>query len=150
MKLQKDISDQELAARFRAHDIGMTRQRLAIARLLFRLGRHVSADDVYVKVNGDRPRGSGQHVSKATVYNTLGLFARRGLVREVIADPTRVFYDPNTRPHHHFYDVDSGELTDIDEDKVNLDRLPAVPEGTQLQGVDVIIRVGRRNESGTA
>lgn len=150
MLQQKDISDKELAARFQAHAIGWTRQRLAIARLLFRLGRHVSADDVYVLVNDEQAPGGGQHVSKATVYNTLGLFARRGLVREVIADPTRVFYDPNTRPHHHFYDVDSGELTDIDEDQVNLANLPPMPEGVQLQGVDVIIRVSRRDPSGTA
>lgn len=81
------------------------------------------------------------NVSKATVYNTLGLFARNGLVNEVIVDPTRVFYDPNTTHHHHFYNIDTGELTDIEADQLMLTQPPALPEGTTTAGVDVIIRV---------
>jgi len=143
MEQRKYISDQEISARLVRAKIGATRQRMAVAAVLFRHGRHVSAEDVYLLVNRNLPAGQHQ-VSKATVYNTLGLFARAGLVREVIADPTRVFYDPNTEPHHHFYDVDTGELTDIDEEDVRLQQLPAVPEGTRVHGVDVIIRVSRR------
>ena len=81
------------------------------------------------------------HVSKATVYNTLGLFASKGLIREVIVDPTRVFYDPNTSDHHHFYNVDTGELQDIDVADVQVSQLPELPAGTVTDGVDVIIRV---------
>ena len=80
-------------------------------------------------------------VSKATVYNTLGLFARNGLVREVIVDPTRVFYDPNTSDHHHFYNIDTGELLDINTSELRISDLPELPEGTVAAGVDVIIRV---------
>jgi Fur family iron response transcriptional regulator len=79
------------------------------------------------------------------VYNTLGLFARNGLVREVIVDPTRVFYDPNTDNHHHFYNMDTGELMDIDSSELRISELPELPEGTVAAGVDVIIRV--RDES---
>jgi Fur family iron response transcriptional regulator len=74
------------------------------------------------------------------VYNTLGLLAEKGLVREVIADPTKVFYDPNTAPHHHFYDVSTGELRDIDASQVQVSGLPPIPEGAVLEGVDVIVR----------
>lgn len=81
------------------------------------------------------------HVSKATVYNTLGLFARNGLVNEVIVDPSRVFYDPNTTHHHHFYNIDTGELTDIEADQLMLSEPPTLPEGTTIAGVDVIVRV---------
>ncbi len=98
----------------------------------------MSAEDVFNVVNGEDRR-----VSKATVYNTLGLLAEKGVVREVIADPVRVFYDPNTAPHHHLYDESTGELTDVDASKVQVTGLPPLPEGTALQGVDVVIRIRR-------
>ena len=84
-------------------------------------------------------------VSKATIYNTLGLFASKGLLREVIVDPSRVFYDSNTGHHHHFFNVDSGTLSDIQADQLPIGDLPSLPEGTEVDGVDVIVRV--RNQS---
>ena len=118
-----------------------TQQRMQIARVLFEQPRHVSADQIMQQVNTGR-----SHVSKATVYNTLGLFARSGLINEVIVDPTRVFYDPNTSQHHHFYNVDTGELTDIDVSSLSINDMPELPDGTVEAGVDVIIRV-RNNTS---
>ncbi|MBI3547275.1 MAG: transcriptional repressor, partial [Gammaproteobacteria bacterium] len=97
---------------------------------------HLSADEVFRLINADN-----QRVSKATVYNTLGLLADKGVVREVIADPTRVFYDPNTTPHHHFFDVATGELTDISADQIHVTGLPPLPAGAKLEGVDVIVRL---------
>ena len=129
-------TEEELLAHLAAHDIQPTRQRREIARVLFARPQHLSADDVLRLVNADGPRAS-----KATVYNTLGLFARKGLIREVIVDPTRVFYDPNTREHHHFYNVDTGRLEDIDADVCAVQGLPRPPEGTVAEGVDIIIRV---------
>jgi Fur family iron response transcriptional regulator len=78
--------------------------------------------------------------SKATVYNTLNLFLEKGLVREVIVDPAKVFYDPNTLPHHHFFNVVTGELTDIDASALKVKSLPSLP-GMVTEGVDVIIRI---------
>ena len=129
-------SKQDIARLLRDHGILPTQQRLMIARVLFERHQHYSADLVMTSVNEGRDR-----VSKATVYNTLGLFARNGLVREVIVDPTRVFYDPNTTNHHHFYNVDSGELTDIDSADLQIKELPTLPAGTVAEGVDVIIRL---------
>ena len=126
----------------KANSILPTQQRLMIARVLFETRQHLSADQVLGRVNDGRDR-----VSKATVYNTLGLFARNGLIREVIVDPTRVFYDPNTSHHHHFYNVDTGELQDIDADRLAVEKLPELPDGTTTVGVDVIIRV--RNTADT-
>ena len=133
-------SRQDVARMLRDHGILPTQQRLMIARVLFEHHQHYSADQVMSSVNEGRER-----VSKATVYNTLGLFARNGLVREVIVDPTRVFYDPNTSNHHHFYNVDTGELIDIDSASLQISDLPELPERTVAEGVDVIIRI--RNES---
>ena len=136
MAHKKTYTHDEIAVLLRARDINPTSQRVEIALLLFTRCEHLSAEEVFALVNGDSAR-----VSKATVYNTLGLFAERGLVREVIADPTRVFYDPNTAPHHHFYDTSTGKLMDIPTEEVQIRTLPALPDGMRLEGVDVIVRV---------
>jgi Fur family iron response transcriptional regulator len=132
-------SKDELIQLLGRHGINTTAQRIDIARVLFAHGDHVSAEVVFDRVN--RELSDARRVSKATVYNTLGLFADKGLIRQVIADPTRVFYDPNTQPHHHFYDVDNHRLTDIDVSDIEMQGLPALPEGATLEGVDVVIRV---------
>lgn len=129
-------SEVEIVALLRSHDIYPTTQRVIITRLLFEKCTHLSAEDVFRLVNADN-----HHVSKATVYNTLGLLAEKGVVREVIADPTRIFYDPNTQPHHHFFDVATGELTDISADQIRVSSLPPLPPGARLEGVDVIVRL---------
>ena len=123
----------ELLAR---HDISPTQQRRQIARILFAKSQHLSAEQILEQVNRE-----GDLVSKATVYNTLGLFARKGLVREVFVDPTKVFYDSNIKPHHHFYNVDTGELADIAEGQVSLSGIPLPPEGAQMESVDIVIRL---------
>ncbi len=130
-----------------AHDIKPTSQRLEIARLLFAHHSHFAAEEILSMVNhggnGQLNSASQNSVSKATVYNTLGLFARKGLVREVIADPNKVFYDPNTQPHYHMYDPSSGELTDISADTVQISGLPAAPSGREVEGVDIVVRLRR-------
>jgi Fur family iron response transcriptional regulator len=118
------------------HCIAPTQQRRQIAQILFARPQHLSADQVLERVNQN-----GTVASKATVYNTLGLFARKGLIREVIVDPSKVFYDSNTSTHHHFYNIDTGLLQDIDSQDMSLQGLPALPDGVQLDGVDIIVRV---------
>ena len=130
------LSAHQLAGLLKRHEILPTRQRMMIARVLFNRVQHLCADQVMNYVND-----GSDHVSKATVYNTLGLFARKGLIREVIVDPMRVFYDPNTSDHHHFYNVDTGELMDIEASELAIAALPELPPETVADGVDVIIRL---------
>ncbi|MCP5141569.1 MAG: transcriptional repressor [Chromatiales bacterium] len=125
-----------ILARLRACGISPTAQRVEIARALLSRPQHLSADQVLAVVNRER-----SSVSKATIYNTLALFAEKGLVREVIVDPSRVFYDSNTEPHHHLYQVEDGALSDIALNSIALDGLPALPEGMEIDRVDVIVRV---------
>ncbi|MDQ3565344.1 MAG: transcriptional repressor [Pseudomonadota bacterium] len=113
-----------------------TAQRVEIALLLLQEHQHLSAEQVL-----DRLRRRGKAVSKATVYNTLRLFAARGIVQQVIVDPERVFYDSNTSAHFHFYNVDQGALIDVDPDAVHIPKLPALPYGTVQEAVDVIVRI---------
>jgi len=134
--LKKTYTRAELVELLREHGISPTHQRLEIAFALFSRREHLSADQVMASVN---ERYS--EASKATVYNTLRLFLEKRLIREVIVDPSRVFYDPNTEPHHHFYDVVSGQLIDIGAEAVSLRALPPLPEGMVTEGVDVIVRI---------
>lgn len=120
----------------REHRISPTIQRVEIAQILLSKKQHLSADQVLDIVNRDRAK-----VSKATIYNTLGLFARKGLVKELIIDPNKVFYDSNVSDHHHFFNVETGELMDIETDCLSLSEIPCLPEGTEATGVDVVIRV---------
>ena len=118
------------------HGILATPQRVEIAAILLEKPQHLSAEQIIEQL-----KASESGVSKATVYNTLNLFAERGLVRELSVDPVRKFYDSTTRPHHHFYNVDTGELSDIPDDQVAFDQLPELPEGTECESVEVLVRV---------
>lgn len=129
-----------MADLLREHGINPTHQRIEIAYALFGRQEHLSADQIMDIVNERH-----SETSKATVYNTLNLFKQQQLIREVIVDPSKVFYDPNTTPHHHFFNLASGELTDIDADAVQIQGLPALPDGMVTEGVDVIIRIRPAN-----
>lgn len=125
-----------MANLLRSHGINPTHQRIEIAYALFGRQEHLSADQIMAAVN-DRH----SETSKATVYNTLNLFKQQKLIREVIVDPSKVFYDPNTSPHHHFFNLETSELTDIDAQSVQINGLPQLPKGMVTEGVDVIIRI---------
>ena len=124
-----------------SYGIKPTPQRVKIADILLEKPQHLSAEQIL-----ERLRESGSTVSKATVYNTLNLFGERGLVRELSVDPERRYYDSSNVPHHHFYNVDTCELTDIDESDVRISALPPLPEGTESQSVEVLIKVRRRRD----
>ncbi|NCF27484.1 MAG: transcriptional repressor [Gammaproteobacteria bacterium] len=143
-----DLDNPQLAAEreraagiLESRDITPTAQRVEIARILLARPQHLSAEQVICAL-----KQGELAVSKATVYNTLGLFAAKGLVREVNVDPNKVFYDSNCSDHHHFYDVDSCTLTDIDARKIAIDGLPDVPRGKVVDRVDVIVRVRSRSD----
>ena len=133
---QNNYTRDNLAEVLRSHDINPTHQRIEIAHAIFARDGHLSADQILALVNG-----RASQTSKATVYNTLNLFLEKHLIREVIVDPSKVFYDPNTEPHHHFYNVDTGELTDIDARNIRVTGLPPLPRGMATEGVDIIVRI---------
>jgi Fur family iron response transcriptional regulator len=126
---------EKVAEMLRTRGITPTHQRIEIAHVLFERQQHLSADQLLALVNARYAE-----TSKATVYNTLKLFLEKGLVRELVIDPTKVFYDPNTDPHHHFFDTLTGQLTDIPAGSIEISGLPPLPPGTESVGVDVIVR----------
>jgi Fur family iron response transcriptional regulator len=133
MPAREDVA--ELLAKF---GVTLTPQRLDVARVILSRPQHLSADQIIMAV-----RDMGSRVSKATVYNTLNLFCDRGLLRTVDVDPTRQYYDSTIEPHHHFYNVDTGELIDIPRDAISINMNAALPPGTEQAGVEVVVRVRR-------
>jgi Fur family iron response transcriptional regulator len=126
-----------LIARLKAAGLRPTRQRLALSRLLHEGGnRHISAEQLHEEALSAQVR-----VSLATVYNALHQFTAAGLLREIVVEPGRSYFDTNVEDHHHFYYEDSGRLEDIPGEKVRLASLPKPPKGTRLSRVDIIIRV---------
>jgi len=128
-------------ARLRAVGLRPTRQRLALARLLFdNEDRHITAEQLHGEALGADIR-----VSLATVYNTLHQFTEAGLLREVVVEPGRSYFDTNTADHHHFFCEATSKLQDIPGQDVVVSEFPLPPLGTEICRVDVIIRVRPEN-----
>lgn len=119
-----------------------TKQRAAIARLLFKGDRHVTAEELHLEA-----RSSGADISLATVYNTLHHFSEVGLVRELGIEGSRTYFDTNTSNHNHFYFEDRHDVVDIPNDIVKMNELPEPPEGYEIAHVDVVIRLVPRRHA---
>lgn len=135
--------DSFVAERLRGAGLRPTRQRVALAELLFRDGdRHVTAEDLHEEaVDLQFP------VSLATVYNTLNQFTTAGLLRVVAIDGAKTYFDTNTSNHYHFYLEDEGELIDIPSNELQVVGLPQAPDGATISGIDVIVRIARRRDA---
>ena len=117
-----------------------TKQRAQIAKILFKAeNRHFTAEQLHKEV-----RTAGHTISLATIYNTLHQFRSAGLLRQVIVEPGKVYFDTNTEPHHHFYIEDDGELLDVERKEVKISTLPEIPKDCNIQEMDVIIRLKKK------
>ncbi len=129
----------KIPVRARLRDVGLrpTRQRVALAEILFSHGhRHLSAEDLHAEaISAKVP------VSLATVYNTLNQFTGAGLLREVAVEGTRTYFDTNTEDHHHFYVENENRVFDIPGAHVAIGDLPPPPEGMEIVRVDVVVRL---------
>ncbi|MEQ8964537.1 MAG: Fur family transcriptional regulator [Azospirillaceae bacterium] len=130
--------------RLQAAGLRPTRQRLALGRLLLDgRDRHVTAEQLHAEARAERVS-----VSLATVYNTLNQFTAAGLLREVVVEPGRSIFDTNVGDHYHFYHERTGELEDIDSDRVTVANLPTPPRGSKVARVDVVIRLSDAEDDG--
>jgi Fur family iron response transcriptional regulator len=120
------------------HGIQPTRQRVRVAELLFCRDQHLTAEQVIQTLGRD-----GSHVSKATVYNALNLFAQKGLLKALALNRDCGLFDSNTALHHHIHVEGTGELIDVPPGSIEFSRLPPLPPGTEQVSVEVVIRVRR-------
>jgi len=138
---QKTGPDAAAIAQLRDAGLRPTRQRIALAERLFSgVDRHVTAEKLHAEA-----LAADVQVSLATVYNTLNQFTRAGLLRELVVDAGRSYFDTNTSVHHHFFFEKSGQLVDVPGDSVRFAFLPSAPAGCAISGVDIIIRLTDEN-----
>ena len=127
----------QVLKRLRSVGLRPTRQRMALAKMLFEgRDKHVTAEILHAKA-----RAASIRVSLATVYNTLHQFTTAGLLREIVVDSQRSYFDTNITDHHHFFFENSNRLDDIPGDEVVISAMPAPPPGTTVKRVDIVIRV---------
>jgi Fur family iron response transcriptional regulator len=138
VRKRKYSKAEEAVQRLKAAGLRPTRQRVALARLLGSEHRHVSAESLHREASK-----AGMPVALATVYNTLHQFTGAGLLREVVVDSGRSYFDTNTGDHQHFYCEDDGELIDIDGNAIAVAGVPSPPRGTAIDRVDVVVRIRR-------
>ncbi|HEX2137491.1 MAG TPA: Fur family transcriptional regulator [Microvirga sp.] len=130
----------DLRDKLRRVGLRPTRQRVSLGWLLFGKGdRHVTAEMLYEEASRARVP-----VSLATVYNTLHQFTHVGLLRQLAVDGTKTYFDTNPTEHHHFFLEDEGQLFDMPSEGVMVSDLPAPPPGTEIAGVEVIVRLRRK------
>lgn len=130
------LNKREIADLLRDRDINPTTQRIEIAHLLFEKPQHLSAEEIRQKMNCEYEK-----CSQATVYNTLRLFVEKSVVRELIFSADRIYYDSNTEKHHHFVDVDSGNIYDLPAHMIDTPALDGSPlEGAEVLETSIIVR----------
>jgi Fur family iron response transcriptional regulator len=137
---QRAAPDMQIEQRVRHAGLRPTRQRIALAELLFAQGdRHISAEQLH-----EEAPGAGVAVSLATVYNALHQFTDAGLLRIVAVEGVRTYFDTNTSDHHHFYIEEENRVVDISGGPVSVMNLPEPPEGMEIANVDIIVRLRRK------
>ncbi|WP_029660302.1 iron response transcriptional regulator IrrA [Aliihoeflea sp. 2WW] len=132
-----ETSAAQIETRVRRAGLRPTRQRIALADLLFAQGdRHLSAEELH-----EEAQGAGVAVSLATVYNTLHQFTEAGLLRILAVEGARTYFDTNTSDHHHFFVEGENRVMDIEHGPVTVTNLPEPPEGMEIANVDIVIRL---------
>ncbi len=135
--MRQAVTSNDIVELLRNAGLRPTRQRLSLAWQLFSgSDRHVTAEQLH-----SQSLDQGVSVSLATVYNTLHQFTAAGLLRELVVDAGRSYFDTNISAHQHLYFEDSGKLRDVSGNNIAIGELPALPEGTEISRIDIIIRV---------
>lgn len=127
-----------MGERLRGVGVPLTLQRLAIAQAMLAAPAHLTAEDVLQCVRGAMPE-----ISRATVYNTLKLFKEKGLLRDIIV-PDHVVFDSTTAPHYHFYNIDTGEVSDVPDGEITVVGTPSLPDDLEFDDIDVVVRVRKK------
>ena len=142
MDVKADRQQTQIDQRVRAAGLRPTRQRVALASLLFAKGdRHLSAEELH-----EEAAAAGVPVSLATVYNTLHQFTEAGMLRILSVEGARTYFDTNTSDHHHYFVEGENRVFDIDECGISVSNLPEPPPGMEIVNIDVVVRLRPKDE----
>ena len=120
------------------HGIKPSAQRVAVAEYVLHTPEHPSAEKVWARVRERFPT-----ISRATIYNTLNLFVAKGLLRTFQLGDAAAVFDANTDDHHHFIDVDTGEIHDVPWEAIEITGQPKF-EGYDVLEYQVVMRGSKK------
>ena len=131
--------------RLRSSGLRPTQQRLTICKVLFdrKDTFHFTIDTLKKKIE----KNTKKEISLATVYNTVHAFKKNGYLKEISLQGNKTFFDTNASIHHHFYDQETGDLMDIQNDDILISKLPTAPAGKKINGVEVTVSVANNNHN---
>ena len=135
----------ELARKLRTSGLRPTKQRLKLAEFLFIRDKtfHFTVEDLDKAIN---KRNSEDKIALATIYNTVHAFKKAGHLKEILIREGKNYFDTNTTSHHHFYDEANNELTDIENNKIEIKRFPTPPKGKSIKNVNIIFNIDNDNQ----
>ena len=130
----------EIVNRLRSSKLRPTKQRIKIAEFLFNREKtfHFTVENLNKIIN---KKSSLEKISLATIYNTIEAFKKAGHLKEILTNNNTSYFDTNVRSHHHFYDDDTNELTDINFNEIEVSKLPHAPKGKKIKEVEIIISI---------
>jgi len=131
--------------RLRSSGLRATKQRLTICKVLFdrKDTFHFTIDNLKKKIE----RSTKSKVSLATVYNTVHAFKNSGYLKEISLQGNKTFFDTNSKSHHHFYDQDTGNLVDIKNEDMSLNKMPTAPKGKIINGLEITVSIANNNHN---
>jgi len=131
--------------RLRSSGLRPTKQRLTICKVLFdsKDTFHFTIDNLKKKIE----RSTKSKVSLATVYNTVHAFKNSGYLKEISLQGNKTFFDTNSKSHHHLYDQDAGNLVDIKNEDISLNKMPTAPKGKIINGLEITVSIANNNHN---
>ncbi len=135
----------DLASKLRTSGLRPTKQRVLLAEFLFNRDKtfHFTVENLNKAIN---KKNSDYKIALATIYNTVHAFKKAGHLKEIFIKEGKNYFDTNTSSHHHFYDEVNNELTDIENNKIELKKFPTPPKGKSIKDVNVIINIDNDNQ----
>ena len=128
-------------------EIGLrpTKQRVKICEILFNREKtfHFTINDLVKKISDDL----NEKISLATVYNTVHAFQKKGYLKEIAINSDRSYFDTNTSAHHHFYDEDTHELIDCEQNNINSINIKNNITEKKIKSIEVLIKVASDNQN---
>ena len=129
----------EIVNKLRTSGLRPTKQRILIAKNLFERDKtfHFTVETLNNEIN----KKKGKKISLATIYNTVEAFTKAGHIKEILTSKSKSYFDTNMKSHHHFYDDETKELTDVDYNEIKLSKIPTPPKGKKIKNLEVVIRI---------
>ncbi|MBT4680020.1 MAG: transcriptional repressor [Flavobacterium sp.] len=133
----------EIVNKLRSSKLRPTRQRISIAEFLFNREKtfHFTIENLNKNIN---KKDNLENISLATIYNTVEAFKKAGHLKEILTNNNTSYFDTNISSHHHFYDDQTNELTDINFNDIEVTKVPHAPKGKKIKNVEVIISLQKQ------